>query len=92
MAKHLVFKEAKYFYETPLGHIKELNMGVFVALLVFAAALIFIIKESGQARKEDRGKEEAAWNGISFSNNFMFFYAVILLILLLFGLGIGSTK
>ena len=56
----------------------------FIILLIFAAGLVFYIKEIGQERKKGRGKEEAGWNGISFSNNFMFFYAVILLIGILF--------
>ena len=64
----------------------------FIILLIFAAGLVFLIKETGQERKKGRGKEEAAWNGISFSNNFMFFYAVMMVILLLFVLVIGSTQ
>jgi hypothetical protein len=61
-----------------------MGIGVFIVLLIFVVGLIFLIKETGKEVKEGRGKEEAAWNGISFSNNFTFFYAIILLFLFLF--------
>jgi|TARA_B100002003_G_C14092079_1_gene525271 hypothetical protein len=61
-----------------------MGTGVFIVLLIFIVGLIFLIKETGKEVKEGSGKEEAAWNGIYFSNNFMFFYAIILLVLLLF--------
>ena len=55
-----------------------------IIIILFVIGLVFLIKETGQEIKKGKGKEEFAWNGISFSNNFSFIYGLILLILLLF--------